>query len=411
MTRTDIRGLLTVILAAVLLWCLPVPATALGGKDRLSLRAGICITRSKTLFAKGDIREAIAVIESFACPQKAGETGCDHPILYFTLANFYAALAGEATTDSGQDSARARAAEHYRTALEADPGFCEAWLNLAAVSHRMGRFQEAAQAFEKGYALAEPPEAVHLYYAAVCRFQAGNPQTALTLFATLMNRHPEAVTPAWKEVLVHILFALERRREALPHIQGLAQDVWPDGDKDRQKKWQEILIHHYLSLDMDARAMAFARNLTRSDPLEAKWWKALSHVCLKADHSGQNLEQGLSSLIVYGFLTPMTPEEELLAADLFFSLNIPARAAGRYQRLLSSSGEKGQKKIIRKLIQARAMAHDRSGALQWTDTALGRPDLSAKEREQLKTLKKQLLQIQAFYAAAAPALTPASEKE
>lgn len=394
-------------------------ASAGSSQTPLSLRAGICLTRAKELYAGGQIREAVSVIKEFVCPSTAGGSACAHPLLFFTLGNYYAALADSHKASDGDaepDSLRSRAAENYRTALQADPAFAQAWLNLASVSHAMNRFGPAAQAFERGYALEQKP--VHLYHASVCRFQEGNPKKALALFTTLMGRYPDQVSLAQKELLVHILFALDRHYQALPHIETLANTPWPaevNGEgstSGRRAKWQEILIHQYLRLEMDRKALAYASALTRSAPMEAKWWKALCHIHLKAGDQG--LQQALSSLIIYGMLTPMAPEEALLAADLFLSLNIPARAVRGYQAVFSFMPEaKENQEVLKKLVQALAMAHDRESAVQWIDTALARPDLTPEEIRDLTRLKQQLLQLIKFYAAAGPLLRPApsSQKE
>ncbi|MCG8634153.1 MAG: tetratricopeptide repeat protein [Desulfobacterales bacterium] len=373
----------------------------------LSLQAGITLNRAQALFGQGEIKKAIAVLESFACPTAQNTSkGCNHPYLFFTLGNYYAARAKEAVSEDDMSRAYKQAVQSYKAALRTTPGFSEAWLNLAAVCHGEGLHKEAALAFEKGYLYGETPRPVHLYYAAVCHFQSGNSPRALELFAMLEQRHPDRITPAWREVLVHVLFSMNRRKEALSHIEMLADTPWPEGPGNRQKKWREILINQYLSLDMDEKALAYGRKLTRNDPLEARWWKALSHVHLKHNR----LDKGLSGLIAYSFLSPLTPEEKMLAADLYFSLDIPARAADLYESLVKEDRGQVQKTAVTKLIQARTMARDTDTALKWINAVLddraGKYLLTEKGAGELNTLKQQLLQIQKFHAAAGRVLPP-----
>ncbi len=378
----------------------------------LSFQAGIYINRAQTFFGQGDIKKAIATLESFVCTEETPNTskGCSHPYLFFTLGNFYSALAKEAVSDIDISSAHKKAAHNYKSALKTSPKFSEAWLNLAAVCHSEGIHNEAAQAFEKGYLYEEIPKAVHLYYAAVCYFQSNNSLKALDSFTILEQRHSDRVTPAWREVLIHVLFSLDRHKDALPHIESLANNPWPEKSGNRQKKWQEILVNQYLSLDMDKKALAYSKNLTRIDPLEPKWWKALSHVHLKHNQ----LKKGLSSLVVYSFLSPLTPDEKMLAADLYFSLNVPAKAADLYENLVTEDQDHDQKAPLKKLIQARTMAHDPDAAIKWIETALvyqtKQYTLTKKEIKELTTLKQQLIHIKKFYAAAEQVLSPSLAK-
>ena len=56
-------------------------------------------------------------------------------------------------------------------------------------------------------------------------------------------------------------------------------------------------------------------------------------------------------------------------------------------------------------VRARAMAYERTPAVQCIDAALAPSDLTPKEIRDLETLKRQLLKIQDFYAAAKPVLS------
>ena len=94
-------------------------------------------------------------------------------------------------------------------------------------------------------------------------------------------------------------------------------------------------MQQYLNLDMDKKALAFATRLTREDPLEPRWWKALAHIRLKSGTGETAQAKALADLLVYGYLTPMTPEEKQLAGDLYLTLEIPEKAAGVYAQIMA----------------------------------------------------------------------------
>lgn len=338
---------------------------ALAG-DALPLAAGICVDRAQVAFHKGNISEAVDILAEFRArargksPEAIQRKGYDHCYVHFLYGNYSLTLSQDA------DGAAARrlldqAMTGFEQAVEKDPGFSEAWLNLAKCRYESGAHARAADAFERGYDTSETPKPVILYYAAVCRFRADDPQRALTLFEKLESTHSGSVRLPWKETLVHVFFSLERYRQALPVIETLAARSEPE----KRKQWQEILLQQYLALGMNKKALALARELTAIDPMAPKWWKALCHIHL----AGQRNKQGLAALIVYGYLTPWTRQETLLAADLYLSLDVPAQAAGLYGQALNASPDLPQ---IRKASQACLLAHDHKTALAWIEKGLAR---------------------------------------
>ncbi|MBU1194369.1 MAG: tetratricopeptide repeat protein [Proteobacteria bacterium] len=356
---------------------------------RLSPAAGLCVNKAQLLYQKGQIQEAITLLDKcIRQPENTSEK--PHYYLYFLLGNYYALLEDK--------TAQKKAILSYQNALKIHPAFGEGWLNLARCFYETQQYKDAALAFEKGYEYCKPEKGVHLYYAAVCYFQSGNSEKALALFNTLLKVHPEDVTLAEKEILINILFSLEQYKTALPYIEELAHKIpYPEN-----KKWQEILLHQYLHLEMDKKALAYAIELTRTDTLEPKWWKGLSHIHLKND----DRKKGLAALIIYGFLTPMSQDELELAADLYFSLDAPQSAADYY---LAALKHNQTPQTLEKLAQAFAMAHDTDNAVKWIDTHLETRPVDEKDRQRqarLRKLRQQLVQMQAFFAKASPVLQP-----
>ncbi|MFH2093754.1 MAG: tetratricopeptide repeat protein [Pseudomonadota bacterium] len=200
-----------------------------------------------------------------------------------------------------------------------------AWINQAITQYEKDDFANAAISFEKGYDLSGTKNPDHLYYASVCHVQANAPQKALTVFNKLIKAHPDRITLSFKETLVNIMFSLERYQDALPWLEQLAQE----SGQDKQKNWQEMLLYQYFSLGMDDKALAYANFLTKTDMLEPKWWKALCQIHL----NNQDYEKGLTTLIIYGYLTPITKEERKLTADLYLTLGVSAKAEQMYEQI------------------------------------------------------------------------------
>jgi len=367
--------------------------------EQLSLAAGIRVNKAQNLFDKGKIKEAIDILEEYISKSESNSLSiADRFYLPFLLGNYYSVLFQDA--DERNQQILDKTVQYYRAALKAKPDFGSAWLNLARCRYEAGNFKAAAPAFEKGYHYSNPQKAGHLYCAVISHFQSQNSKKALSLFNRLSEDHPDKVTLSWKEVLVNILFSLDRYKEALPYIEELARKS-PSSDK-KQKKWQEILLHQYLNLDMDAKALAYAGELTEKDPLEPKWWKTLSHIHLKDN----NLKKGLSSLIIYGFLAPMTHDELELTADLYLSLGVPEKAASLYRKQLRCVHDPV---MFEKIVHAFTMAHDSENAINWIDRGLASlPETGEfqKTRTGLIKLKKQLKQLEEFYARGFPADNP-----
>jgi len=349
--------------------------------ETLPLAAGIRVNKAQVLFQTGEVAKAAALLEEFK--MKNTGAGRDHYYIHFLLGNYYLSLA----QDENNKALYKKAVNSYQDAVQKNPKFAAGWLNLAKSLYESDAFASAGEAFEKGYYTSETQKPVHLYYAAVCYFHADDRQKSLTVFNRLIAAHPDKITLAWKETFVNILFSLERFEQALPHLKELAET----SAAEKKKKWQEILLHQYLSLNMDKKALAYAGFLTRTDPLESKWWKAICHIHL----NGNRFRQGLSALIIYGYLTPMTKEEQMLAADLYLTLDIPVKAASFYQDAIK---EALTPEHILKRSRACSMAHDPDKALFWIEQGL-----SAFQNINLLQMKARILYSKKAYEKAADA--------
>ena len=362
------------------------PANLNTNQDTLSLAAGICVTRAQAMFQAGEISRAISLLEEFKKKNPA-----NHYYIHFLLGNYYLTL------NQNQSAVLC-----FQASVQQNPAFCAGWLNLAKSLYESSLFTRAGFAFENGYKTSKTPKPIHLYYAGVCYFQADDPKKALTVFERLIQSHPDTIRLEWKKSLVNILFSLERYSQALPILEELATKT-----KGKQKKkWQELLLYQYLSLKMEKKALGFARFLTRTDPLEPKWWMALCQIHL----NGDQLKQGLAALVIYGYLTPMTQRELMLAGDLYLGLEVPVKAARLYQAAIK---ETQTPEHILKISQACSLAHDPDKALAWI-----KKGLSYSKDIRLLGLKARILYRQKKYARAADSyeclvkalLTPAARK-
>ncbi|MFO7911795.1 MAG: tetratricopeptide repeat protein [Desulfotignum sp.] len=346
---------LWLMLVMILVLVVTGPPRILAAKENMPLAAGMAVNKAQSLMAEEKPDQALAVLTRYS-EKQAGNV---HYYIDF--------LTGFCHTELGQIGP---AAEAFQRTVEKKPDLTEAWLNLARCRYEKGQMAEAARAFEKGYDTSEENQPVHLFYASACHFQAGRPDSALTVFERLMAAHPEAVTLEWKQTLVNVLFALEKFKKALPWLEELAAET--KGDIRRQ--WQEMLLYQYLSLEMKKKALAYARYLTRIHPEDPGWWKALAHVHL----TDNRFEKALAAMLSYSYLTPLTREEMRLVGDLYLSCNIPLSAARQYETWLEKHrktlSEKQLLERIKIISRAWLSAGNPDQALAWAEKGLAKKD-------------------------------------
>lgn len=221
----------------------------------------------------------------------------------------------------------AQAEKAFRQAVQRQPDLVNGWLNLAKACYEQGHYPEAARCFGEAYDRATEKDPEPLYYCAATYLMAQQCKPSIAAFERLMAAHPNQIKPEWKIHWVHALISDDQSRRALPFI----KEIIAFSSGDERIRWQEILIYQYLQLQMIAEARDYTQNLTRQSPTEARWWKLLGQIRLSAGE----YSQALASLTIYGFLAPLTPEEQKLWADLNLQLGIPGQAAPVYQALLA----------------------------------------------------------------------------
>ncbi|WP_321419450.1 tetratricopeptide repeat protein [uncultured Desulfobacter sp.] len=342
--------------------------------DPLPFAAGACANKVAGLMEKKSFAKAVQEIESFQAKAKtvdsdtAHKKGYTHYYLDFLLGNCCMMMEKQGT------GYVKKAASSYERAVKKYDGFYQAWLNLGRCRYTLKQMGKAAQSFVRGYDTSPEKKGAYLYQAAACYYFNADYQKALNAFNRLMKNHPAEVTLDQKEVLVNILFSLKKNRQALPYLKELAAKS--KGDKKRT--WQEVLLYQYMELGMDKQAVALASTLTRQEPEEPKWWRALAHL-----HFDKNrLEKGLEAFMIYSFTTPLTASETKLLADLYAGCNIPLEAARVYEDWLekiqkspdgfSGMGRKKMTDRILAIARAYQQGRDYQAAIKWADRGLAR---------------------------------------
>ena len=352
MNDITIRYISAFFVLIVLFGTVPNPAVSKSNPVDIPVAARLVLSKAGELINAGSCDEALKMLKDFrngkGVPPALGEDdpkGRSHPEVLFAIGTCY--LLRQEHSD---------AAAAFGEALKRNPTHVSAWLNLAKASYELKDYSRAAACFLKAYENSTGKKAAYIYYSASAFLMAEKTEPSLSAFEELFKYHPEDIQPSWRENYVYALLNAGRPRSALPHIQFLAEHY--AGDKRVQ--WQEILLHHYLELDMQTRARDYALFLTIQSPTTAKWWKALSHVELR---SGR-YEQAVVPLMIYSYLTPLNLQEKKLLADLFFQLGIPVKAAPLYEALLEKGTDSG---LLANLARALQQTGETESALEQLD--------------------------------------------
>ncbi len=356
----------------------------------LPMPARLVLAKVGPMLQKKQYGRAIETLRAFQArggpapnPGLPDPKGYHHPEIDFTLGSCHQ-LRGD----------NRQAAAAYRRAVARDPSHSRAWLNLAKAAYDLNAYAEAGRAFVQGYASAGGKTPEHLYYGAAAHLMADDPVRAVDLFGRLSREHPRAVKPEWKEHYVHALLAAGRPRLAIPVIRDLARLY--TGEKKIQ--WQETLLYQYLEFNMTAEGLALARDLTRQAPAEPRWWKAMAHIQLDAGRA----EDALVSLTIYSFLTPLSPKERRLMADLSLQVGVPDKAVPLYEAALK---DEPSRDLLRNLIHGYRLLGRPEEALARLDAF--HPDPGDAE---LLMLKGDLLYALARYQEAAEVFRRAARK-
>ncbi len=324
-------------------------------KEPVPLAARLILHKAGKYITKRDPASAIKVLDAFQARggkiQKSGvaeKKGYHHYLIDFTLGNCYL------STNHTQ-----AAIDHYLAATRKNPVYSPAWLNLAKCFYDLQQYAKAARAFLHGYESADKKQAKTLYYSLVS-FMAATEYTKALEIIERLTRFPGSQIPLeWKESFVQAFMSAQKPRRALPYILELADK----SSGKKKKQWQETLLYQYISLEMKKKAMTYALQLTREDPIEKKWWKALANMYL----SDGKYKKALAALMLYHYLTPLNRREKRLIADLNMMMGIPARAVPFYQNLLGQEKDTG---MVKHLVSGYLALHQPEQALAAVEKGL-----------------------------------------
>ncbi len=234
----------------------------------------------------------------------------------------------------------------YLETIKKKKDFTSAWLNLGYCLYELKQYDSSANSFLKAYSFEKNPE--YIYLASVSFLSAKNCSKAIDL----LKRIPFEEKISWKEALSHAYIMCGRLKEALPLVEDLSE---------KKKEWKKTRIYIYMSLNMEERALVYLKRLIKEDPTDPYWWKMLSYVYLKK----KRYKDALSSLIIKGFLEPLTDEEKKTAAKLCLILNIPKKAISFYKGI-----KKPEEEIMEQIAYCYIRIHREKEALKYIDKIL-----------------------------------------
>ncbi|MCG6895428.1 MAG: tetratricopeptide repeat protein [Desulfobacteraceae bacterium] len=313
--------------------------------EEIPLPVQLVLHKAQTLMGNDRIDEAIALLAEADVPE-----GRRHYLISFFLGNGYL-MTGK--PESAQ--------RHFSASVALKPDFQPGWLNLAKSRYDLGAFQSASEAFLHAYQIGVEPDPMLLYYAGASRLAAEDYTGALTVFQRLLREHPHAIRLEWREAMVQVDLALNRSRQALEHLEILAEQ----SEGERRTRWQEMLLYHYLSLEMREQALNLVQRLTREAPLETRWWKGQVHLFLEQGRT----REALIALSIKDLVERLDRRETELLGDLHLSFGIPQEAARAYRRVLD---EGFRIETARKLLEAYRRQHLSEKALEWAEKILER---------------------------------------
>jgi tetratricopeptide (TPR) repeat protein len=313
--------------------------------DDLPLALRVVLNDAYKHFDKQEYNKAIETLDLF---REGKKNGSDHYLVDFSLGNAWLYINNPS-----------KAVSFYESAIIKNNDFSAAWLNLARCRYDLYQFKKAAEAFEKGYETSSPRQGETLYYAAASYFSGGNASKTVEVMERLFRYHPEDIRPEWKETLVHAYLAVKENKKALVLMEELVTQF--TGEKKLQ--WQEAILYHYISMNMHKKALRMAEQLAETYPLEPKWWKALAHIHL----SGDRHREALAAMTIFGYLQPFNEKEKKLMAELSLMAGVPSIAVTYYESLHAQSSESD---IIVKIVQSYQMMNQPQQALKWVEKGL-----------------------------------------
>ncbi|MDY0189441.1 MAG: tetratricopeptide repeat protein [Desulfuromonas sp.] len=374
--------LVLALISAMLFFCTTV---AQAQSEQIPLAVRRLVLQAQELLEQRNYTAAAKVLE------QQRQQPQHHYLIDFTLGNIY--LLSEQ---------KELAIPYYQAVVQQRPHHGASWLNLAQCLYATAQYEQAAQAFQAGYANPQPDQPAQpqlLYNAALCYLNSNKPQLALPLLRRLLQEFPAQVQTSWHAALVQIYLQLDQPLQAVEQLELLVQKT----SADEQRRWRAFLVQQYMVLKLPDKAFAALQDYIADDGLEARWWQLLTHLHLE----GARYPEALVTLKVLAYLRPLSAEERQLLADLHLNLGVPAQAVSYYQQLYQQNPH--DKRLLGRLAQACLNLHQSQQALYWTQQ--GDPATGESADVSLLQLQAQLLFSLKRYAEAAAIFGRVAELE
>lgn len=234
----------------------------------------------------------------------------DHPEQDHYLVRLHLA---QDLSDAGRtDEAR----DNYRRAVELEPRLDRGWFGLADAAYDLTEYAQAAEAFERGYAVSPDRPSEVLYYAAAAWLMAEEPAEAVRVLERLTSGLDEAPQLRWVQCYLAAGNRMQKPEAAGPALAGLLA-AYPD--------------------DPDA------------------WYLKYQYEAARRDFQGAAV-----ALRVVGYLRELSSAEEKQLGDLMMAAGVSELAAEHYQRGLTPDASAAE---IERLASALVASHETEEAL------------------------------------------------
>lgn len=244
----------------------------------LTTQARSALVKAQQLMEKQKNALALEVLTAFV-REYPDET---HAYVAFTLAGL--------NLERGR---LAEALQQYEKTLELCPAYAPAWQNLAKVCFDLKKYRRAGDALEKTWVLTGRNNHVLQFQAAAAYLSAGMSKNALPILESLCSGRAGVPQDDWVKLFAQVCIELKRPKPALTAVERLL-------------------------------------NTHRPAPFLFRMAAALYLEVPDYRKAAQNLE-------AYSLMTDLTRDEQKLLADLYANIGIPARAAGKYEKLIEKA--------------------------------------------------------------------------
>jgi tetratricopeptide (TPR) repeat protein len=192
-----------------------------------------------------------------------------------------------------------KAEANYRNAVKAYPTFLRAWVNLGVLYYSSGRYSDAVPCFSKAVELGD------------------RDSSTFGFLGYSLQKVGDLVSAE------------------MAYMQALSGDP-------SNTDWKEGLLAICIDGKQFARAESLVKNLIKEKPEESRYWLTYANILIA---EGRKLEATVILETASGAGIANT-EELTLLGDLYAEQNMAPEAAAIYQKVLASTPEVGERKLL-----------------------------------------------------------------